>query len=426
MSSSQTAATQTEEWYDFGLIRQFMERIGHEQLYKLVERIRSTSPPGTPYLCSVTEEECDATRARFVLMLDQSVSDFFRGMLPDILSGANRDSIMHAFQICLGIHKELKLSNYSDTRMGNFHMAAILKLEPKELGPPRVFHKFRQLPPELRAMIWQFAVPAQNRVVKTDGLRRVIHCPCPVLFLVCKEAKYHAAKLYQKVRKEARHGADLAKSRVIPSYYAWPGPLVSFQHDIIELGACKFWRMMSPQELGRVQQLIDRGETVRPIVRSIMGLRERRIRRIAVLADTWWKVKRPESLFYRNAAPRKFQFGTNQTTTITWPSAWADFVQEVWAREPTAYLTERPVSIARRRHHIRRLFPPEQGAGCVCSICSKADHLGSSDKPDPRDFDEHERRFAMIKPEYGCLKQMEHGYWPANVPLPVWNFRPVE
>ncbi|KAH6670202.1 hypothetical protein B0J14DRAFT_114480 [Halenospora varia] len=60
--------------------------------------------------------------------------------------------------------------------------------------------KFSHLPTELRAIIWQLAVPIQNRLVDCPSFRRIKRSPCPVLFLVCKEAKSWAGTQYQRLR----------------------------------------------------------------------------------------------------------------------------------------------------------------------------------------------------------------------------------
>ncbi|CAG8962187.1 hypothetical protein HYFRA_00005238 [Hymenoscyphus fraxineus] len=102
------------------------------------------------------------------------------------------------------------------------------------------FNKFTNLPAEIRFMIWLLAVPGQNRLVHSPTFRTIKHAPCPVLFLVCKEAKACAETQYQRLQQYNK-GYNLLMGTLIPSDVTNVGGLpISLGHDIFVIQSKKW------------------------------------------------------------------------------------------------------------------------------------------------------------------------------------------
>ena len=100
---------------------------------------------------------------------------------------------------------------------------------PVPLSKP-TFFKFSSLPAESRAMIWLLAVPGQYRLVHRPTFRAIKHTPCPVLFLVCKEAKACAETQYQRLQRYNK-GYNLLMGTLLSSTEVSSLP-ISLNHDI--------------------------------------------------------------------------------------------------------------------------------------------------------------------------------------------------
>ena len=96
--------------------------------------------------------------------------------------------------------------------------------------PKPTFRTFSSLPAELRTMIWLLAVPRQDRLVDSPTFRAIKHAPCPVLFLVCKEAKACAETQYQRLQHYNK-GYNLLMGTLVSSIEA-SGLPISLDHDI--------------------------------------------------------------------------------------------------------------------------------------------------------------------------------------------------
>ncbi|CAG8978569.1 hypothetical protein HYALB_00010532 [Hymenoscyphus albidus] len=102
------------------------------------------------------------------------------------------------------------------------------------------FSKFTSLPAEIRFMIWLLAVPGQNRLVHSPTFRTIKHAPCPVLFLVCKEAKACAETQYQRLQQDNK-GYNLMMGTLTPSNITEGGGLpISLGHDIFVIQSRKW------------------------------------------------------------------------------------------------------------------------------------------------------------------------------------------
>jgi hypothetical protein len=101
------------------------------------------------------------------------------------------------------------------------------------------FPKFSDLPMELRQAIWQLAVPVQDRMVDCPALRKIKHASCPILFLVCKEAKLCAETQYHRLQPYKRD-YDIVMSDLVPGTTG-KGLPISLDHDIFVVQQSK-WR----------------------------------------------------------------------------------------------------------------------------------------------------------------------------------------
>ncbi|KAI3325348.1 hypothetical protein HD806DRAFT_520969 [Xylariaceae sp. AK1471] len=107
------------------------------------------------------------------------------------------------------------------------------ELAKKKLAKEPTFTLFNKLPPELRAIIWKYAVYTQDRLVQfvitpptttryLEGAITISNAPVPPLFLVSKEAYGEVQPYY--VRLDHKITATSPQTST--------GPLISFENDI--------------------------------------------------------------------------------------------------------------------------------------------------------------------------------------------------
>ncbi|KAI1073929.1 hypothetical protein F5B20DRAFT_565593 [Whalleya microplaca] len=195
---------------------------------------------------------------------------------------------------------------------------------------PKDFPQFLRLPLELQMTIWELAVRGQDRLVRTNLLRKVTYAPCPVLFLVCRRSKQSTEKFYQRLI-----GNHLLNCRLQPSVVRYPGPILSFENDIIHIGLWNEWSAIGPCTPSRY----DFSRTpLSPICRRINEFSKNKIRRIAVL-DTKYYRDRAQRIYHR-ASYRAQRLVTSEPD---WLYLWAQNVEEVWitsrGRSMRIYLT---------------------------------------------------------------------------------------
>lgn len=324
-----------------------------------------------------TTEGHAAVRAFIVSVFPEVWAEVSKAMAP-LAKGlgtpaALEKQAMDCAQITLGVHVE-----FSD-RSG-----IVEKINQSK------FHQFSDLAPELRIMIWKHAVSAQDRIVDTNKLRRITRAPCPVLFLVCKEALRETKEFYQRISQ-----GDILYGRVIPLITNQYAPVVSFEHDIWNIGDWDQWDSrprLNPVTLDARRRRRD-GQPLRSVQRRIEAVRDLRIRRIAVtILDTWVPdspLIRHERLFYKNARWRWTCWDNNRNDRDDWGFAWTDFLREVWCD-----------SVRGSSARYNRVFPPLPGHKCPCGVCVNFDNLGEQEagyeKPAPLDREAHERIFDLI------------------------------
>ncbi|KAI8962234.1 hypothetical protein F5Y11DRAFT_347670 [Daldinia sp. FL1419] len=259
---------------------------------------------------------------------------------------------------------------------------------PIATSKPNNFPQFSSLPPELRAMIWEFAVPAQDRFVDTYRLRKVKSAPCPVLFLVCKESKSWTSKFYKRVRN-----GNFLRGKILPIEQEAAGPVISFEHDIVMIGDWKIW---NPRErMGFVSDIIKRrqdGVALRPIHLQIEKFSKVGLRRVAVNRP---HTVHPEFIYYKNARNRVVNFSNLGVKLEDWSWRWTDKVEEVWNVDHIHNQVDGNV-----KEQVTRIFPPLPGEPCACTLCERADFSTTNPppykKPGPFDFEEHERLFDIV------------------------------
>ncbi|KAI1650394.1 uncharacterized protein F4817DRAFT_312762 [Daldinia loculata] len=286
-------------------------------------------------------------------------------------------------QIAGGFHKKWFFTLKTDSF--NVRLTKFRKT-PTTVPHLETFHMFQKLPRELRAMIWGFAVWAQNRFVGTYRLRKIKSAPCPVLFLTCKESKFWATKLYKRVKN-----GDLLYGRIMPASREARGPVISFENDIVMTGDWRLWNSYYGYYSKEVVKLQSAGQALRPIHKRIEALCRRAFHRVVLQRPHY---VHPELIFYKNARKHVTTFpkygGRND-----WGWAWTDNIEEVWTIDGVHNYIDNSV-----KKHLARVFPPVPGDDCFCSLCERADiALGRElpyQKPDPQDIKEHERIFDMV------------------------------
>ncbi|KAI0111675.1 hypothetical protein F4814DRAFT_450349 [Daldinia grandis] len=294
-------------------------------------------------------------------------------------------------QIAGGFHNKFYLT--LNTESLNVRLT---KFRNKPTAPsyPGEFHKFQQLPPELRTMIWNFAVWAQDRFVDTYRLRRIKSAPCPVLFLTCKEAKFWAIRQYKRVKN-----GDLLYGKIVPASRKATGPVISFEHDIVMMGDWRLWnaprnspRRAYPREVAELQS---RGLPLRHIHKRIEVLSARGFHRVALSRP---HQVHPELIFYKDSRRRFTNFpkygGAND-----WGWGWTHCLEEVWTIDRVQNYIDQTIT-----KHVARVFPPVPGDDCSCTLCERADMMIGEElsykKPEPQDLKEHERIFKVVDPQY--------------------------
>ncbi|KAI0388151.1 hypothetical protein F5Y04DRAFT_275002 [Hypomontagnella monticulosa] len=273
--------------------------------------------------------------------------------------------------------------------------------------PQNTFPYFNSFPREVRDMIWKEAVRTQDRLVWIDGLRKITKAPCPNLFLVNHEAKQAAQDVYQKVR-----GGDILTGRIMPSYYAWEGPIISFEHDIIMIENWYRWTKSRHSMTSRnAHNRLLAGRPLRPMQKRIAEMGELGISRVAFKQNELC-YNMPEMVYFKNA--RRFYTVIDPATDERdeWAWAWTEGIEEVYILYQTP-VRGRPDC----REHLSRMFPPLPNTDCICSLCTLSRRPGASkryEKPEPQDVVGHEDIFDV---------EEARAWLPENVPPPALPYQ---
>lgn len=261
---------------------------------------------------------------------------------------------------------------------------------------PTEFTKLSSLPPELRSIIWQLAVPAQNRVIDCPSFRRIKSAPCPVLFLVCRESKFYAEKSYQRLRFCGRSCNLLMGDLVSLDSDGHQGLPISLDHDIFLIQKRKWWlwrTTVSNPMADAAASRAGRGKMTTACKRiekfSALG-----VCRVCVTCrscreyDSLVRSHCPECsdfremIFYYNSRIARGRYNQDE---IDWSWKWAHRVLEVFYQH-------------RDWNEPRRMFPPD--GPCECSLCqpwSRTDRelfaLLKCAKPPSRDLNAHAALF---------------------------------
>lgn len=272
--------------------------------------------------------------------------------------------------------------------------------------PKPTFFKFSSLPAELRTMIWLLAVPRQDRIVNSPTFRAIKDAPCPVLFLVCKEAKACSETQYQRLQPSNR-GYNLLMGTLVPSIEA-SGLPISLDHDIFLIQARKWNCWYTGKSNPREDAITSRkhGKKLTRACERIEKFSASGVRRVCVTC-----VDCTVTLGYRGAqgdslqelchgcsclCEQIFYPGTrntlgynNRQEELDWAWKWTYRVEEVF-----------------HLHHFwdlaKRVFPP-LGA-CRCSLCqpwSRMDReylqLLKGDIPKDLDYGTHNKLFQRSR-----------------------------
>jgi hypothetical protein len=276
---------------------------------------------------------------------------------------------------------------------------------PVSLSKP-TFFKFSSLPAELRAMIWLLAVPGQDRLIHSPTFRAIKHAPCPVLFLVCKEAKACAETQYQRLQRYNK-GYNLLMGTLISSTGV-SGLPISLDHDIFLIQDrkwnCWFTGKSNPREDWKASRT--HGKKPTQACERIERFSASGVRRVCVTcldctADRGYHEAMQgdslQELYYgcSNLCERIFYPGTRATLghdsqeELDWTWKWTYRVEEVF-----------------HLHHgwnsAKRVFPPLEA--CRCSLCqpwSRMDReylrLLKDDTPKGSDYDTHNTLFQRSR-----------------------------
>ncbi|KAI0852851.1 hypothetical protein F5Y00DRAFT_272484 [Daldinia vernicosa] len=296
-----------------------------------------------------------------------------------------KEILEHYLQIVGGFHKDYFMSLRTpifSARLVKFRNA------PPTTSYPKTFHMFMKLPPELRGMIWEFAVWTQNRFVDTYRLRKIMSAPCPALFLTCKESRSWTTKLYKRVRN-----GDLLYGKIMPAARAARGPVISFECDIMKMGDWRHWNSPKHNYPKEVAELRSKELPLRPIHQRIEALSRWGFHRVVLERP---HEVHPELIFYKNS--RKHLTNYPQFGGYTgWSWDWTHSIEEVWTIDGIYNYLDHKI-----RRQVARVFPPVPGDDCICSLCERADTAVivklPYKKPHPLDFAEHERIFETIIP----------------------------
>jgi len=157
------------------------------------------------------------------------------------------------------------------------------QLQSCSLQPPKIFHHFPRLPPELRRKIWRYALPAP-RIMSVDFLQRSPqhnpqfepNHPPPMLLQVCHEAREVALENYELVfaarnpagiatavegEKEDRGGAAF--------HFNFRGDTLCFTRETMPLRIVLFLEDMDPAEVCRVRYLAVGTELPKDIMKYV-------------------------------------------------------------------------------------------------------------------------------------------------------------
>jgi hypothetical protein len=276
--------------------------------------------------------------------------------------------------------------------------------EPVPFAKPTDF-KFSSLPAELRTIIWVLAVPVQNRLVDSPTFRAIKHAPCPVLFLVCKEAKACAETQYQRLQRYKK-GYNLLMGNLIPAIGAQGLP-ISLDHDIFLIQDRKWNCWYTGNSNPRVDAMASRthGKKLTEACERIEKFSASGVRRVCVTCigcrahRGYSEVKQGdwlqelchgcsglcENIFYPGTRARLGRAQEEQE----WVWKWTHRVQEVF-------------HLHYSRDSAKQVFP-SLGA-CECSLCrpwSRMDReylqLLKDDVPKDPDYNTHDMLFRRSR-----------------------------
>lgn len=272
--------------------------------------------------------------------------------------------------------------------------------------PNPTFIKFSSLPAELRTMIWLLAVPRQNRLVNSPRFRAIKHAPCPVLFLVCKEAKACAETQYQRLQRYNK-GYNLLMGTLVPRAEA-SGLPISLDHGIFLIQDRKWngWYTgkSNPREDAKASRMHGKKPTqacerierfsasgVRRVCVTCLDCTANRGYHRAIQGDSLQELcygcsNLCERIFYPGT---RATLGQNNQEELDWTWKWTYRVEEVFHLH---YFWD----------SAKRVFPPL--GECRCSLCqpwSRMDReylqLLKDDIPKDTDYDTHNMLFQRSR-----------------------------
>lgn len=273
--------------------------------------------------------------------------------------------------------------------------------------PKPTFVKFSSLPTELRIIIWLLAVSRQDRLVNIPTFRAIKHAPCPVLFLVCKEAKACAETQYQRLQPYNK-SYNLLMGTLVPSIEA-SGLPISLDHDIFLIQSRKWSCWYTGKSNPRKDATASRtqGKKLTQACKMIEKFSASGLRRVCVTcadctADLGYHRARQgrslqelchdcshlcESIFYPGT--RALLGHNNDEEELDWVWKWTYRIDEVFHLHYSWDLVE-------------RVFPPT--GACRCSLCqpwSRMDRqylqLLKDDITEDLDVDTHNTLFQRIR-----------------------------
>lgn len=255
-------------------------------------------------------------------------------------------------------------------------------------------------------MIWLLAVPRQDRLVNSPTFRAIKHAPCPVLFLVCKEAKACAETQYQRLQRYNK-GYNLLMGTLAPGVEA-SGLPISLDHDIFLIQDrkwnCWYTGKFNPREdaiasrthrkkLTQACERIERfsASGVRRVYVTCLDCTANRGYHRAMQGDSLQELcpgcsNLCERIFYPGTSAT---LGHNNQEELDWTWKWTYRVEEVFHLH---YFWD----------SAKRVFPPP--GACRCSLCqlwSRMDReylqLLKDDIPKDPDYDTHNTLFQRSR-----------------------------
>jgi hypothetical protein len=263
------------------------------------------------------------------------------------------------------------------------------------------FHKFSHLPAELRTIIWQLAVPVQNRLVDCPSLRRIKRAPCPVLFLVCREAKLCAETQYQRLQLYKKV-YDLVMGDFV-SIDGNKGLPVSLDHDIfvIQDRKWRYWITNKSDPAQDAEASRKQRKKLSEACKKIENFSAKGVRRVCVtcvVCRSGILPKKDEDGWLRDLCLTCSNFCEN----IFYPSsrgiAYLGKDIQNWRWQWTHRVQE--VSYIRHKWDVaKQIFPPT--GPCECSLCQPRTRMDkenlerlNGERLDSLDYNRHDTLFS--------------------------------